>query len=182
MDLTATLSKNWSVLFIRGLIAIIFGVITWFAPNASLSIILLFFAGYFLFDGILRVWVAWTSKQNNPYWRWLLIGGVLSVIAGLVTLFAPNVTALLLLYYVAAWAITIGAVEIFVALKLRAEISGEWLLIITGALSVLFGLYLIFNPSAGIHTLLWLVATYAVLFGALIVLFSLKLKKIGQLQ
>ncbi|MFX3895612.1 DUF308 domain-containing protein, partial [Streptococcus suis] len=77
-----------------------------------------------------------------PYWRWLLAGGVLSIIAGLVTLFAPNVTAILLLYYVAAWAIAIGAVEIFVALKLRAEISGEWLLIITGALSVLFGLYL----------------------------------------
>ena len=182
MDLTSTLSRNWSVLFIRGLIAIIFGVITWFAPSASLSIMLLFFAGYFLFDGILRVWVAWNSKQNNPYWRWLLIGGVLSVIAGLVTLFAPNVTTILLLYYVAAWAIAIGAVEIFVALKLRAEISGEWLWIITGALSVLFGLYLIFNPSAGIHTLLWLVATYAVLFGALIVLFSLKLKKLAQRQ
>ena len=182
MDLTSTLSKNWSVLFIRGLIAIIFGVITWFAPSASLSIMLLFFAGYFLFDGILRVWVAWNSKQNNPYWRWLLVGGVLSVFAGLVTLFAPNVTAILLLYYVAAWAIAIGAVEIFVALKLRAEISGEWLLIITGALSVLFGLYLIFNPSAGIHTLLWLVATYAVIFGALIVLFSLKLKKLAQRQ
>jgi uncharacterized membrane protein HdeD (DUF308 family) len=182
VDLTSTLSKNWSVLFIRGLIAIIFGVITWFAPSASLSIMLLFFAGYFLFDGILRVWVAWNSKQNNPYWRWLFVGGVLSVIAGLVTLFAPNVTTILLLYYVAAWAIAIGAVEIFVALKLRAEISGEWLLIITGALSVLFGLYLIFNPSAGIHTLLWLVATYAVLFGALIVLFSLKLKKLAQQQ
>lgn len=72
MDLTSTLSKNWSVLFIRGLIAIIFGVITWFAPSASLSIMLLFFAGYFLFDGMLRTWVAWNSKQHNPYWRWLL--------------------------------------------------------------------------------------------------------------
>ncbi|MBB1294255.1 MULTISPECIES: HdeD family acid-resistance protein [Pseudoalteromonas] len=182
MDLTTTLSKNWSVLLVRGLIAIIFGVITWFAPNASLSIMLLFFAGYFLFDGMLRTWVAWNSKQHNPYWRWLLAGGVLSIIAGLVTLFAPNVTAILLLYYVAAWAIAIGAVEILIALKLRAEISNEWILIITGAISVLFGLYLIFNPSAGIHTLLWLVATYAVLFGALIVLFSLKLKKMAQQQ
>ncbi len=107
---------------------------------------------------------------------------MLSIIAGLVTLFAPNVTAILLLYYVAAWAIAIGAVEILIALKLRAEISNEWILIITGAISVLFGLYLIFNPSAGIHTLLWLVATYAVLFGALIVLFSLKLKKMVQQQ
>ena len=73
MDLTTTLSKNWSVLLVRGLIAIIFGVITWLAPNASLSIMLLFFAGYFLFDGMLRTWVAWNSKQHNPYWRWGVI-------------------------------------------------------------------------------------------------------------
>lgn len=179
MNLTNSLSKNWSVLFVRGLIAIILGVITWFAPEASLSIMLLFCAGYFLFDGILRVWIAWQDKQQNPYWQWLFIGGILSILAGLVTLFAPNVTAILLLYYIAAWAIAIGIVEIFVALKLRAEINSEWLLIITGALSVLFGFYLIFNPSAGIHTLLWLVATYAVVFGALIVAFSLKLKKLA---
>lgn len=144
--------------------------------------VIVFFAGYFLFDGILRSWVAWNSKQHNPYWQWLLVGGVLSIIAGLVTLLAPNVTTILLLYYVAAWAIAIGAVEILVAVKLRAEISGEWLLIITGVLSVTFGLYLVFNPSAGIHTLLWLVATYAVIFGTLIVGFSLKLKKLGTLQ
>ncbi|MDN3376952.1 MULTISPECIES: DUF308 domain-containing protein [unclassified Pseudoalteromonas] len=182
MNLTTTLAKNWSVLFIRGLIAIVLGVLTWLAPQASLSIMLLFFAGYFLFDGLLRSWIAWNSRQNNPYWRWLLIGGVLSIIAGLVTLLAPNITTILLLYYVAAWAIAIGAVEILVAVKLRVEISGEWLLIITGALSVIFGLYLVFNPSAGIHTLLWLVATYAVIFGTLIVGFSLKLKKLGTLQ
>lgn len=182
MDLTTTLSKNWSVLFIRGLIAIILGVLTWLAPEASLSIMLLFFAGYFLFDGILRTWVAWNSKQHNPYWRWLLVGGVLSIVAGLVTLLAPDVTAILLLYYVAAWAIAIGAVEILVALKLRAEITGEWLLILTGVLSVIFGLYLVFNPSAGIHTLLWLVATYAVIFGALVMGFSLKLRKLGTAQ
>lgn len=182
MNLTATLSKNWSVLFIRGLIAIILGIFTWLAPEASLNIMLLFFAGYFLFDGILRTWVAWNSKQHNPYWRWLLVGGILSIIAGLVTLLAPNVTAILLLYYVAAWAIAIGAVEIFIALKLRAEVTGEWLLIVTGALSVIFGLYLVFNPSAGIQTLLWLVATYAVVFGLLIVVFSLKLKKLGEVQ
>ena len=182
MDLTTTLSKNWSVLFIRGLIAIILGVLTWLAPEASLSIILLFFSGYFLFDGILRTWVAWNSKQHNPYWRWLLVGGVLSIVAGLVTLLAPDVTAILLLYYVAAWAIAIGAVEILVALKLRAEITGEWLLILTGVLSVIFGLYLVFNPSAGIHTLLWLVATYAVIFGVLVMGFSLKLRKLGTAQ
>lgn len=167
------------MLFIRGLIATFLGVITWFAPEASLNILLLIFAGYFLFDGLLRTWVAWNSKQHNPYWRWLLIGGVLSFIAGLVTLFAPNITAILLLYYVAAWAIAIGAVEILVAIKLRAEINGEWFLIITGAISVLFGVYLVFNPSAGIHALLWLVATYAVIFGSLIMGFSLKLKKLS---
>ncbi|KTF16263.1 HdeD family acid-resistance protein [Pseudoalteromonas sp. H105] len=179
MTLKNTLSKNWSLLFVRGFIAVIFGVITWFAPEVSLKIMLLFFSGYFLFDGILRVWVAWNSKQQNPYWHWLLFAGGLSIIAGLVSLFAPNVTAILLLYYVAAWAIAIGAVEIIIAIRLKAEIAGEWFLIITGAISVFFGVYLVFNPSAGIHALLWLVATYAVIFGSLIMGFSLKLKKLA---
>ena len=179
MTLTNTLSKNWSLLFVRGFIAVILGVITWLAPKVSLKIMLLFFAGYFFFDGMLRTWFAWNSKQRTPYWHWLLIGGVLSIIAGLVTFFAPNITTTLLLYYVAAWAIAIGAVEILIAVRLRAEITGEWFLIITGAISVLFGVYLVFNPSAGIHALLWLVATYAVIFGSLIMGFSLKLKKLS---
>lgn len=180
MDLTHSLTKNWLVLFIRGIIAIAFGLVTWFAPQASLQIMLLVFAGYFFIDGVLRTWVAISSKESNPLWWLLLIGGVLSIAAALMTLFAPGITTLLLLYYVAAWAIAIGLVEIFVAIKLRHEISGEWLLIVTGGLSVIFGLYLIFNPGAGILTLLWLVATYAVVFGCLMVLFALKLKKLSQ--
>ncbi|MGO2366791.1 MAG: HdeD family acid-resistance protein [Pseudoalteromonas sp.] len=180
MDLTNSLTKSWRVLLMRGLIAIIFGLVTWFAPRASLQVILLIFAGYFFFDGLLRVWVAISSKSNNPLWWLLLVGGILSTAAALMTLFVPDITTLLLLYYIAAWAIAIGVVEILVAMKLRHEISGEWLLIITGALSVIFGLYLMFNPGAGILTLLWLVATYAVIFGSLMVLFALKLKKLTQ--
>lgn len=178
MNLTNSLTKNWLVLLIRGVIAIIFGLVTWFAPQASLQIMLLIFAGYFFFDGALRCWVAISSKESNPLWWLLLLGGVLSIAAALMTLLAPDITTLLLLYYVAAWAIAIGVVEIFVAMKLRREISGEWLLIITGVLSVIFGLYLIFSPGAGILTLLWLVATYAVIFGSLMVLFAFKLKKL----
>ncbi len=180
MNLTNTLTKNWSLLLLRGVIAMLFGLITWFAPEASLQVMLLVFAGYFLFDGILRVWVAITSKKSNPFWMLLLIGGLLSIIAAFVTLLAPNLTALLLLYYVAAWAIAIGVVEIFLAQKLRNEISNEWILIISGFISIIFGLYLVFNPGAGILTLLWLVAAYAIVFGALIVGLALKLKKLNQ--
>ena len=180
MNLTNTLTKNWSVLLLRGVIAILFGLITWFAPEASLQVMLLVFAGYFLFDGILRVWVAIASKKSNPFWVLLLVGGLLSIIAAFVTLLAPNLTALLLLYYVAAWAIAIGVVEIFLAQKLRNEISNEWILIISGFISIIFGLYLVFNPGAGILTLLWLVAAYAIVFGALIVGLALKLKKSNQ--
>ena len=105
---------------------------------------------------------------------------LLITIAAFVTLLAPNLTALLLLYYVAAWAIAIGVVEIFLAQKLRNEISNEWILIISGFISIIFGLYLVFNPGAGILTLLWLVAVYAIVFGALIVGLALKLKKLNQ--
>ncbi|WP_372759794.1 HdeD family acid-resistance protein [Pseudoalteromonas sp.] len=176
MNLTSTLSKNWSLLLVRGILAVLFGVITWFAPEASLQLILLIFAGYFLVDGILRVWVAINSKNVNPFWGLLLVAGLLSIIAAIVTLTAPNITALLLLYYVAAWAIAIGAVEILLAQKLRHEISNEWILVLSGVISILFGGYLIVNPGAGIITLLWLVATYAVIFGSLAIGLALKLK------
>lgn len=178
MQLASSLTKHWLLLFIRGLIAAILGLATWFSPQASLQIILLVFAGYFFIDGTLRIWIAVSSKHNNPLWWLLLTGGLLCIAAALVTLFAPDITALLLLYYVAAWAIAIGCVEVVVAMKLHHEVSAKWLLIITGILSVVFGLYLIFNPGAGILTLLRLVAGYAIIFGSLMMLFSFKLKSI----
>jgi uncharacterized membrane protein HdeD (DUF308 family) len=87
-----------------------------------------------------------------------------------------------MLYFIAAWAIAIGVIEILIASKLRKEISNEWLLIGSGIISIIFGGYLIFNPGAGIITLLWLVATYAVVFGIMMVLLALKLKKMQHSQ
>ena len=161
-------------------IAIIFGLCGWFAPEASLAILMFIFAAYFFVDGAIRTWLAIASKNENPLWWMLLVGGLISIAAAFVTLFAPNVTAILMLYFIAAWAIAIGVIEIVIASKLRKEITNEWLLIGSGIISIIFGGYLIFNPGAGIITLLWLVATYAVVFGIMMVLLALKLKKLNE--
>ena len=182
MQISSSLIPHWSSLMIHGAIAIIFGLCGWFAPEASLAILMFIFAAYFFVDGAIRTWLAIASKNENPLWWMLLVGGLISIAAALVTLFAPNVTAILMLYFIAAWAIAIGVIEILIASKLRKEISNEWLLIGSGIISIIFGGYLIFNPGAGIITLLWLVATDAVVFGIMMVLLALKLKKMQHSQ
>ncbi|WP_404340709.1 HdeD family acid-resistance protein [Pseudoalteromonas mariniglutinosa] len=178
MQITSSLVPHWSSLMLRGILAIVFGLLGWFAPQASLTVILFILACYFFIDGSLRIWLAFVSKKDNPLWWLLVLGGSLSILAAAVTILAPDITALLLLYYIAIWAVVIGIIEIILANKLRKELQNEWLLITSGALSISFGLYIAINPGAGIFTLMWLLASYAVLFGVLMVFFSFKLKNL----
>lgn len=180
MHISNSLIPHWSSLFIHGVIAIIFGLCGWLAPEASLAVLMFIFAAYFFVDGAIRAWLAFASKKDNPLWWMLLIGGLISIAAALVTLFAPNVTAILMLYFIAAWAIAMGVIEIIIASKLRKEINNEWILIASGVISIIFGVYLMFNPGAGVLTLLWLVATYAIVFGTMMVLLAFKLKKLNE--
>ncbi len=179
MQISSSLIPHWSSLLIHGVIAIIFGVCGWLAPQVSLAVLMFIFAAYFLVDGAFRTWLAIASRKDNSLWWMLLLGGLVSIAAALVTLFSPNITAILMLYFIAAWAISMGIIEIVIASKLRKEITNEWLLITSGIISILFGGYLMFNPGAGIITLLWLVATYAIVFGTMMVLLAFKLKKLN---
>lgn len=175
--LTTILSRSWRFVLLRGVVAILFGILTLFQPGISLASLVMLFGFYALSDGALGVWTAVCGRQDHEHWWVLLFGGLVGVGAGLLAFVAPGITALALLFYIAVWAICSGVLEIVSALRLRREIEGEWMLILSGAASVLFGYILMARPGAGAIAILWIIAVYAIFFGVLRVLLALKLRK-----
>src|SRR5215218_5335869 len=171
------LSRNWWVLALRGLAAIVFGVLAFVWPDITLFALVLLFGAYMLVDGIVAIVAAVRAAGREARWWLLLIEGVLGVLAGLVAAFWPGLTALALLYFVAAWAIVTGIFEIVGAIRLRREIEGEWALILGGALSVLFGVLLVaVGPGVGLLSLVWLIGVYAVAFGVLLLILAFRVR------
>ena len=178
--LATILSRNWWVLLLRGIVAIAFGVLTWFQPGISLASLVLLFGVYSMADGILGTWTAIAGRKERDHWWVLLLEGLVGIGVGLLTLFAPGVTALALLFYIAIWAIATGVLEIVAAIRLRKEIEGEWLLVLGGLASVVFGVLLMARPGVGVLAVLWLVAAYAVVFGVLLVILAFKARSFGR--
>ena len=172
--LAAILFRNWWVLLLRGLVAIAFGVLVWFQPAMSLAALVLLFGAYSMADGILSVWTAIAERKEREHWGLLLLGGLLGIGVGILTFLVPGITALALVFYIAVWAIATGVLEIVAAIRLRKEIEGEWLLILSGLVSVVFGVILMAQPGVGALAVLWLIATYAIVFGVLLVILAFK--------
>jgi uncharacterized membrane protein HdeD (DUF308 family) len=159
---------HWWALAIRGGIAILFGLAALLRPGIALEALILLFGAYALVDGVFSiVGVFGGTRGGTPRWL-LLVEGVASIVAGLIAFFLPGLTAILLLYLIAIWAIVTGISEIAMAIRLRKEISGEWALIVGGAFSVIFGVILaVVGPVVGLISLIWLIGFYAVAFGVL---------------
>ena len=171
------LSRNWWVLALRGLAAIVFGVLAFAWPGITLTALVLLFGAYMLVDGVFAIVAAVRAAGQQSRWWLLLIEGVLGVLAGIVAFIVPGLTALVLLYLVAAWAIVTGVLEIVGAIRLRQEIEGEWALILGGALSVAFGILLAVLPApAGLLSLLWLIGAYAIAFGVVLIVLAVRVR------
>lgn len=179
-QLATIFSGNWWALLLRGLIAIAFGVVIWFQPGFSLAALVLLFGAYAMADGILSVWTAIAGRKEHEHWWVLLLGGILGICVGILAFIAPGVTALVLLFYIAIWAISTGVLGIVAGIRLRKEIEGEWLLILSGLVSVVFGALLVLMPGAGALVLLWMIASYAVVFGILLVILAFKMRGLGR--
>jgi uncharacterized membrane protein HdeD (DUF308 family) len=154
----------------------LFGLAAFLRPGIALEALILLFGAYALVDGVFSiVGVFGGTRGGTP--RWLLfLEGVVSILAGLIALIFPGLTAVALLYLVAAWAVVTGIAEIATAIRLRQEIRGEWALILGGIISVLFGLILAVLPAVGILSLIWLVGAYAVAFGVLLLITALQVR------
>ncbi len=173
-----TLKRHWWVPVLRGIAAIVFGVIAFVYPGLTLAVLVIFFGAWLLVDGIFRVVGATAGRASDPEWGWHLVIGILGILVGLLTFHSPGITALALVIYIAAWALMIGATEIGLAIKLRREIKGEWFLFLMGLISIAFAVMLLWNPVAGADALIWLIAWYAVVFGVLAIFFGFKLRSL----
>jgi len=170
------LARNWWVVALRGVAGVIFGLMAFFWPGITLASLVLLFGAYVFVDGIFTIATAVRSAHEDDRWWVLLIEGILGVVAGIATFVLPIVTALTLVYVVAAWSLITGILGIVTAVRLRKVIDGEWLLGLSGALSVIYGVLLIAWPAAGALALVWLIGSYAFVFGALMIGLGFRLR------
>src|SRR2546428_2438365 len=172
-----TLKRHWWVPVIRGIAAIVFGVVALRYPGLTVATLVLFFGAWVLIDGVFRIVGAIAGRASDPEWGFHLIIGIIGIMIGFLTFRAPLITALALIIYIAAWALMIGATEIAFAIKLRREIKGEWFLILMGLVSIVFAVMLLWNPAVGAAALIWIMAWYAVILGVLGIIFGFRLRR-----
>jgi uncharacterized membrane protein HdeD (DUF308 family) len=172
------LAENWWLLLLRGIAAIGFGVLAFIWPDLTLLTLTYMWGFYAIADGVLALWAAIAGKggEKAPRW-WLAVVGVAGIFAGALTFVWPGMTALILLMFIASWAIVVGALQIWGAIRLRKEIEGEWLLGLSGLLSIAFGVVMFAQPGAGALAVVWLIGWFALLAGCVYIALAFQLKK-----
>jgi len=176
--LETVVSRLWWALVLRGVVAILFGLIAFFWPGITLVALVLMFGAYAFLDGIASVVLGIREYGERERWWGTLLSGLVSIGAGIVTLLSPGLTALALLTLIAIWAILRGVLEIVAAIRLRHVIEGEWLLALGGILSVGFGLLLLARPGAGALAVVWWIGAYALVFGAVLVVLGFRARSL----
>jgi uncharacterized membrane protein HdeD (DUF308 family) len=171
-----TLSQNWWLVVLRGVLAILFGMAAFAWPGITLLTLVLFFGVYAMIDGVIAIVTGLSRTRETPRWWMFLLEGLLNIAAGIVALLMPGLATLVLIYILASWAVITGILEIAAAIRLRHEITNEWFLALGGVLSIGLGILLFLQPAAGSLAIVWTIAAYAVLFGILLVILGVRLR------
>lgn len=171
------LSRYWWAYVVRGILAILFGILAYAWPGITLATLIILFGAFAFVDGIFLIIKTignWGGRDD----RWLLLlEGLLGIGIGLLAFMVPGVTTLALVFYIAVWSLATGVLEIVTAIRLRKEIQGEGWMILSGIASILFALLLMVFPGAGALGLIWLIAAYAIIFGVVLILLGFKLRR-----
>ncbi len=175
-----SMARNWWLLALRGVAAIIFGVLAFTRPGATVLALVIVFGIYAIIDGVLAIITAFQMREVVDRWWVLLLEGLAGILFGVIALVYPLVTAGALLLMIAFWAIITGIMEILAAIRLRQEINNEWALILTGILSIILGVILVVFPGAGSLALVWTIGFYAVFFGALMIYLAFKVRSLSR--
>lgn len=171
------LARNWWLPALRGVVGILFGAVAIFYPASTLAVLVILFGAFALVDGLFAVFAAIANRREEPRWTSLLLSGIIGIIIGVVTFFWPGITALALLFLIAAWAIIIGIGEIVAAIRLRKVIREEWLLLIAGVLSVLFGVVFLLFPGVGALAVVLWIGVWAIVVGVLRIAAGFRLRR-----
>ena len=170
---TPSLASHWWTFLIRGVAAIVFGVLAVAFPSAAILIFVYVFAGYALVDGVLALVAA---TRTHDHRLWLIFEGVVGIGAAAATVFNPAITAFVFAIWIGIWALLTGVMEIVFAIRMRAEIAHEWWMILIGALSIVLGMILLGAPGLALLTWVWFVAIYAWIAGIAFIAFALQLR------
>jgi uncharacterized membrane protein HdeD (DUF308 family) len=174
------LASNWWSLVIRGVAGILIGILTFLMPGITLAAWVFLFAAYALVDGVMSIVGAVRAAKSHERWGSLLLAGLAGIAAALITIAWPAITALALVYVIAAWAMVTGVLQTVAAVRLRKYIEGEWLLALGGIASVIFGILLVIAPLAGALVITLWFGAYALGFGVLLVVLGFRLRSWGR--
>ncbi len=174
------LTQKWWALAIRGVAAIVFGILAFLWPGITVLALVILFAVYAITDGFFAITASIIDTSTGERWWALLLEGILGIVAGILALTVPGITALFLLYIIAFWAFITGIFEIITAVRLRRVISNELLMILSGIASIVFGILLLIFPGAGALAVVWWIGAYAIVFGALLLSLALRLRAHGR--
>ncbi|HEX6535024.1 MAG TPA: DUF308 domain-containing protein [Gemmatimonadaceae bacterium] len=169
------LARNWWVLAVRGALAVLFGIIAFAWPAVTVAAFVLLFGAYALLDGITALVAAFRPPPSGSR-AMLVLCGLLGVAAAIVVFLRPQFSAVVLLVVIAVWAVLTGLAEIGIAIALRKVVTGEWLLALSGVLSVLLGAFLLARPGAGLLGLVWAIAAWAIVYGVMLILLAFRLR------
>lgn len=176
--LVRVMADNWWVPLLRGIAAVLFGLMALIWPGLTVYALLIVFGAYAIFDGIMSIIIGFQRKtEDDRWWSWAL-DGFLSIVIGLMALFWPEATALAFVIWMAAWAVVAGIFRIVAAIRLRAEIEGEWALGLSGLLMVIWGVLMAMIPAAGLLSIAWLIGLFALLIGVVMIVLAFRLRGI----
>jgi uncharacterized membrane protein HdeD (DUF308 family) len=170
------LARNWWALLIRGIAAVVFGIVAFLWPAPTLLAIGILFGAYAFIDGVFAIVAAVRAAQSHERWWPFLLEGIVGLAIAAITVYDVGITLLALYFTIAAWAFITGILEIAAAVQLRKAIANEWLLILAGICSILFGVLMIWHPLAAALAIIWIIATYAIVFGLIMIALSFRLR------
>ena len=174
-----SLAQNWWTFTLRGVFAVLFGILAFVAPGATLTTLVWVFGFFAILNGAFALYAAWNLRSFDRWWVFLL-EGLLSIAAGVIAFVYPGAAALAFLSIIAAWAILVGILQIVAAIRLRQEIDNEWSLGLGGLLSVVFGVLLVVWPRSGLVAISWIIGIYAIAFGVMLIMLGSRLRGLNK--
>lgn len=181
VSVTVELARWWWTFILRGILAIAFGILAFFAPGIGIAMLVGLFAAWALIDGATSLYTGIRTRETDRSWWLEVLEGIVSIAAGVIALLFPVLAAEVLVIIIGVWAVVTGVLQIWAAIRLRERIKGEFWLGLAGVASILFGVILFVYPAAGALSLVWLIGSFAIVFGVFLIILGWRLRTIDEM-